>query len=138
MELNVPMYDTFRVARAVVPPLAYIVSRQWSEVIDVLTHHGLQISRTSEPQQLNVESYRFSDVKWACAPFEGHFLSTFKLEQVVEQRTFPAGSAVIRLNQPLAKVAIIQSVSFSPGSQCGSQALRGFSLTFCEEGCPNA
>jgi Zinc carboxypeptidase len=106
LELNVPMYDTFRVARAVVPPLAYVVPRQWSEVIDVLTHHGLQISRMSEPQQLNVESYRFSDVKWACAPFEGHFLSTFKLERVIEQRTFPAGSAVIRLNQPLAKVAI--------------------------------
>ncbi len=106
LELNVPMYDTFRVARAVVPPLAYIVPRQWSEVVNVITDHGLQISRTSEPQQLEVESYRFSDVKWAGAPFEGRFLSTFKLEPVVERRTFPAGSAVIRLNQPLAKVAI--------------------------------
>ena len=106
LDLNVPMYDTFRVARAVAPPLAYIVPRQWSEVIERLRYHGLQISTTSEPQQLEVESYRFSEVKWANAPFEGHFLSTFKVEPVVEERTFPAGSAVIRLNQPLAKVAI--------------------------------
>jgi hypothetical protein len=106
LDLTVPMFDDFQVKRAVAPPLYYVVPPQWSEVIERLRDHGLELALTREPQELEVESYRFTDVKWASAPFEGRFLSTFNAERIRERRKFPTGSAVISLAQPGAKVAI--------------------------------
>ncbi len=45
LDLTVPMYQTFRVTRAVAPPLSYIVPVQWSDVIEVLKAHGLESHR---------------------------------------------------------------------------------------------
>jgi murein tripeptide amidase MpaA len=106
LELTVPMRDTFRVTRAVAPPLAYIVPPQWREVIQNIIYHGLELQRTVETAELEVESYRFQDVQWAGAPFEGRFLTTVTAEPIVERRVFPAGSVVVPTAQPLAKVAI--------------------------------
>jgi hypothetical protein len=106
LELTVPMRDTFRVTRAVAPPLAYIVPPQWREVIQNIIYHGLELQRTVETAELEVESYRFQDVEWAGAPFEGRFLTTVTAQPIVERRVFPAGSVVVPTAQPLAKVAI--------------------------------
>jgi hypothetical protein len=59
-----------------------------------------------EPASLDVESYRFSEVKWPSGPFEGRQMPTFKAEVVKERRTFPAGSVVVPLAQDGARIAI--------------------------------
>lgn len=106
LELTVPMFDTFRVTRAITPPLYYIVPPQWQEVIQRLKDHGLKLQRTSKENNLEVESYRFEDVSWADAPFEGRFLSRFKTQRIIERRTYPAGSIVVPMAQGAAKIAI--------------------------------
>ncbi len=106
LELTVPMRDTFRVVRAVSPPLAYIVPPQWHKVIQNLRYHGLELRRTTETAEVEVESYRFQDAQWAMTPFEGRFLTTVRAEPTIERRVFPAGSIVVPIAQPLAKVAI--------------------------------
>lgn len=106
LDLTVPMYDDFRVKTAVAPPLYYIVPAQWREVIEVLKGHGLTIQTTKEATTIEVESYRFVDVKWAEGPFEGRLMPSFKTEVVREHRTFAAGSAIVPLAQQAAKVAI--------------------------------
>lgn len=106
LNITVPMYNTFRVKTAIVPPLAYIVPPQWHEAIEVIKGHGLHWERTSEPATLDVESYRFNEVNWPAGPFEGRFMPRFKAELTRERRTFPAGSIVVPLAQNLAKVAI--------------------------------
>lgn len=106
LDVTVPMYNTFRVQTAVVPPLAYIVPPQWHEVVKVLQAHGLHLEQMKEATPLEVESYRFSEVVWPSGPFEGRFMPRFKAELTRERRTFPAGSIVVKLAQHLAKVAI--------------------------------
>jgi murein tripeptide amidase MpaA len=106
LELTVPMYNDFRVTSAIAPPLYYIVPAQWTEVISVLHAHGLASQTIKQPVTIDVESYRFVDVKWAGGPFEGRLMPAFKAEAVQERRTFPAGSVVVPLAQPLAKVAV--------------------------------
>ena len=106
LELTVPMRDSFRVTHAVSPPLYYIVPPQWREVIDNLRYHGLEIRTTTKAAEIEVESYRFQNVRWAPAPFEGRFLTRFEVERIGERRMFPSGSAVIPTAQPLAKVAV--------------------------------
>jgi hypothetical protein len=106
LELTVPLYNDFRVKNSVAPPLYYIVPVQWTNVIELLRAHGLTVQTLKEPTTIDVESYRFVDVKWAGAPFEGRLMPSFKVELVREQRTFPAGSVIVPLAQEGAKVAI--------------------------------
>lgn len=106
VEMTVPYYDDFHTTVAVAPPLSYIVPPQWKDVIEVLAAHGLRLQRLGAPATVEVESYRFTDAKWAAAPFEGRVLPTFKTVAMSEQRTFPAGSVVVPLDQPAARVAV--------------------------------
>ena len=104
--LDVPMYDSFRVRTAIVAPAYYIVPPQWSEVIDRLKAHGLEMQNLDKPAALEVESYRFDDVVWPSGPFEGRFMPSFKTLPIREERSFPVGSVLVPLSQKLAKVAI--------------------------------
>src|ERR1051325_6725633 len=85
-------------------PLYYIVPPQWKDVIAVLNAHGLRLQRLVDPATIEVESYRFSEAKWAAAPFEGRVMPTFKTNLVREKRLFPAGSVLVPLAQPAAHV----------------------------------
>lgn len=106
VEMTVPYFDDFRTTVAVAPPLYYIVPPQWKEVIEVLAAHGLRLQRLAAPAKIEVESYRFTDAKWAAAPFEGRVMPTFKTVPVREQRTFPAGSVFVPMDQAAARVAV--------------------------------
>jgi hypothetical protein len=106
LDLTVPLYNDFRVTTAIAPPLYYIVPAQWQDVITLLKAHGITFETTKAPTTIEIESYRFVDVKWAGGPFEGRLMPSFKVETVRERRTFPAGSAVVPLAQETARVAI--------------------------------
>lgn len=106
VDLMVPMHNDLKVKAAVAPPIAYIVPAQWAEVIEVLKAHGVKMKKLSAASELDVESYKFQDVKWAGGPFEGHLLPSFRIEPVRERRLFPAGSVVIPVSQDLARLVI--------------------------------
>jgi murein tripeptide amidase MpaA len=106
LDITVPLYNDFRVKTAVAPPLYYIVPAQWKDVIELLKLHGLTTQTIKAATTIDVESYRFVDVKWAGGPFEGRLMPSFKVEVVRERRTFPAGSVIVPLEQEAAKVAI--------------------------------
>lgn len=99
-------YHTLQVDKSVVPPLAYLIPPQWTEAIELALVHGLRVERLTRPVTAEVESYRFSEVRWADRPFEGRLRVSFQVHPIREQRTFLPGSGVIRLNQPRAKVAV--------------------------------
>jgi murein tripeptide amidase MpaA len=105
-DLTVPLYDETRVAARATTPLYYIVPPQWKDVIAVLAAQGLRLQRLAAPATIEVESYRFSEAKWAAAPFEGRVMPTFKTTGVQEKRLFPAGSVLVPLAQPAAHVAM--------------------------------
>jgi hypothetical protein len=113
---SIPLYDDARIARAVAPPLAYIVPPQWQSVIDVLAAHGLKLERTKTPLTLDVESYRFSDVRFAGQPFEGRVQPSYTSTPVRSKREFPAGSVIVTMEQPAANVAVHLLEPASPDS----------------------
>lgn len=106
LDLTIPFYAETRAAVSVTPPLYYVVPPQWEEVAELLRAHGLTVKRLAAPASLDVESYRFSDVRFSPAPFEGRQTARFRSEPVRERRTYPAGSYVVALAQPAARVAL--------------------------------
>jgi hypothetical protein len=115
-DLIVPYFNEARVAVAVTPPLYYVVPPQWKDVIEVLAAHGLQLKRLAAPAMLDVESYRFSDVRWSPASFEGRVTVTQKNRVVNERRLYPAGSVVVPMAQPASRVALYLLEPDSPDS----------------------
>ena len=119
IEMTLPKDKGFTAAVAVVPPAAYIVPAQWTEVIDVLAAHGVRISRTTRPWEGEVETYRCDEPRWNPRPFEGRQVlfspgegtppsdaALGPCRVVREKLTYPAGSVVVPLDQRSAKVAI--------------------------------
>jgi hypothetical protein len=106
LNLTVPFYTQARTSASVATPLYYVVPPQWTEVIERLALHGVGFTRLNTPLEVESETYRFSEVKWAGASFEGRVPVTYKTEVVKTKRTYPQNSVLIKLNQPAARVAI--------------------------------
>lgn len=126
--IDIPLHNELKATTAIAPPRAYIVPAQWPGVIDVLSAHGLKFQRTTAPWSAEVDTYRCG-AKWAERPFEGrHVLASgsefapssgtpaLTCESVRETLSFPAGSAVIPMDQRAAKVAIHWLEPQSPDS----------------------
>ncbi|MCL2659748.1 MAG: M14 family metallopeptidase [Acidobacteriaceae bacterium] len=115
--VSLPMQAGYKVTAETTLPAAYIIPAPWTQVIDVLAAHQVKMTRTAEPWTGEVETYQCTGMKWQTPPFEGRH-PTFNgeaasgagrygdCELVKQQRTFPAGSAVIELNQRLSRVAV--------------------------------
>lgn len=107
LNITIPFYNQTRVAAAINLPSAYIVPPQWTEVIERFRLHGVEFERLPQAQTFEIETYRLTQPKWATNSFESRIvLRDFKTEKIVQQREFPAGSILIKLQQLNAPVAV--------------------------------
>jgi hypothetical protein len=116
IDIMVPLYDDVRVTSSTTVPLYYIIPPQWNTVIDVLKAHGISLQYLNSAQTLEVETYRFKDVKWARSSFEGRVLPSYQQSLVNEKILFPKGSVVVPMNQEAARTAVYLLEPGSPDS----------------------
>ena len=105
-DVEVPLFDAFETSAGVAPPIAYVVPAAWSEVVERLEAHGVRTERLAREVTGEFETYRLEEARWGPAPYEGRHPARFTARPVVERRTLPAGSVLVRLDQPLSKVAV--------------------------------
>ncbi|MBL0156327.1 MAG: M14 family metallopeptidase [Bryobacterales bacterium] len=87
--------------------LGYIVPREWDDVIELLKRHGVRTEPLTQSLTGEFETVRFSNVRFASAPFEGRFLVTsLAVKPVRETRTLAAGSVFVPVAQRAGKVAM--------------------------------
>lgn len=115
--LRLPVQRTVTVTAAAPAPAAYVVPPAWHEIIDRLHAHGITMTRIEQATPLGTARYRFGGVEWAARPFEGRH-AIVKLEQADERSpdTVPAGSWLIRMDQPKARLAAMLLEPASPDS----------------------
>lgn len=106
IDLTIPQFDFARISKDVAPPIFYVIPPQWIEVIKRLKYHGIKFRRLKEPTQIEVESYRFENPKWAKTSFEGRITISYKTIPTREQRFFPKNSVVVPLGQVTDNVTI--------------------------------
>ena len=105
--MKIPLLKMSEPALTVRRPQAYWIPPAWSEVIERLALHGIQMETLTAPREVEVEMHRMTETKLANQPFEGHVGVTGT--PVVERHTrrFPAGSVRISTDQPLGDLAVL-------------------------------
>jgi hypothetical protein len=115
--VEVPVIETRKIGASVRRPRAYWIPPAWPEVIERLRLHGVELEQIGEPREVEVEAYRFRDVKLADAAYEGHVRveeSTASIERTPMR--FPAGSVRVSTDQPLGDLAVLLLEPDSPDS----------------------
>ncbi len=96
-------------------PRAWWVPPAWGDVIERLALHGIDVERTSAPREVEVEMYRVT-AHTLGEPFEGHLPVVPTLASERRRERFPAGSARVSTDQPLAELAALLLEPASPDS----------------------
>ncbi len=103
-QLTVPFYYNSVISDSILLPKSYWVPKEWNNLIDIMKLHGILVDTLEEALTVNTEGYKFSDVSFPSAPYEGRFMPSFKYRIFSEEITVPKGSYIVSLNQRTAKV----------------------------------
>jgi len=104
---RMPDYGLFTATRTMKFPRAYLLRPEpdMAPVIANIRNHGLQIEELTEPLSAKVETFMIDSVSRSEREFQGHREVKLKGHTQTETQTFPPGSLLIRMGQPLARLA---------------------------------
>jgi hypothetical protein len=102
---RIPYHDKQDVVAVANLPGAYVVPGEWKQVIELIELHGVEFTRLDKATTVPVTSYRFRNLSWQERPYEGRHPVKFEMDALEEEWEFMAGSIVIDMNQPAARVA---------------------------------
>ena len=106
-ETDLPWYHTPRVAQAVPRPRGYVVMSGWPTIEDRLRAHGLRVERFDSAVEVEVETIRISEPKFASAPYQGATaVTSMKVTRQAEVRRIPAGALWIPADQADFEIAV--------------------------------
>jgi len=78
---TIKQWNNFEPSLTVEKPIAYVIPKAWSKVIELLKLNNVKVSQLKKDVKLELEMYYISDFKTAQKPFEGHYLhSAVKVE----------------------------------------------------------
>src|SRR5260221_31100 len=86
-------------------PYAYVLGAEAHDAVRTLQTHGVVVERLTGETKLNVEQFVISDAAHAEHEFQKHHELTLTGKWRSRSETFPAGTFLVRMNQPLARLA---------------------------------
>ncbi|MSR63625.1 MAG: peptidase M14 [Planctomycetes bacterium] len=125
---NMPFLGTIEASETSLAPRAYVIpapsepagtrdsvrgpapepaARMLAAVIDRLEAHGIRYTRTSGEQTLQAERFRIASSTQEEEAFQGHKLRTLTGAWEPVAENLPAGSLVVPMDQPLARLAFV-------------------------------
>ncbi|MEA2554118.1 MAG: hypothetical protein QOJ65_2294, partial [Fimbriimonadaceae bacterium] len=99
IDIAAQIQDQYQVNQEVSLPAAYAVPPQWKEVQDLIALHGIKGFPVRVSTTTDLQSYRFTKVKFSPMPFESRFMPQFTAEQITEPRTLMPGTMIYPVNQ---------------------------------------
>lgn len=103
---RIPFFNFFKPEKTIEIPAAYIIPAEWTTIIERLKLHGVQTHTLTEQHMIHVESYKFSNPKWASRPYENHFTVKAEQKPIAEKRLFAKGSVIVPTNQRTVKAIV--------------------------------
>ena len=102
--VTVPYYVDFFPVKSVGLPSAYLLTVNDAEVLDVIRNHGIIVERLLEETVLDVDRFDISELRGSARLNQGHYYNSVKGGFVKEVKSFPSGTVVVKMNQPLANI----------------------------------
>jgi zinc carboxypeptidase len=96
---------TFEATETERVPAAYYLPAELTSAIERLQAHGIRIERLNQASTLQVEEFRIESTEVQAQVFERHQERTVSGKYEPVQRTLPAGTWRVAMNQPLARLA---------------------------------
>jgi hypothetical protein len=104
--LRIPVHDRFTPTLEVVAPRAYLIPSHYTETIEILGSHGLEIEPITTPVETDVEVFAIDSVSRAERSFQGHLETRIEGEWSAERRSFADGWYRVAVDQPFGLVAV--------------------------------
>ncbi|GAB5402739.1 MAG: hypothetical protein Aurels2KO_09700 [Aureliella sp.] len=101
----VELWNSFTSTESVDLPYAYAIAPQFAWVAQRLALHGVRVQTLEEAADLDVEQYRVTGTERS-REFQGHRMLTVETELLeTNQQMFQPGTFIVRVSQPLGKLA---------------------------------
>lgn len=114
--IEIPNFNKTRVKIAVNIPNAYLIPKEYSNLVDVMRLHGIRCEILSSSKQLLVEKYKFVNDQFANHPYEGRQQVSFGINKYYEKVKLPKGTFMIPTNQRTLRVIVNLLEPMSPAS----------------------
>ena len=105
-EFDVPLYNTSTVKEHVGVPHAYLIPREFDDIIARIRLHGIAVGSTTLAIALHVERYKLTDVRFASRSYEGRQRVECDVETFGEEVTVPQGTAIVFTQQRTLRVIV--------------------------------
>ncbi|HEV7508294.1 MAG TPA: M14 family metallopeptidase [Thermoanaerobaculia bacterium] len=105
-EIEVPWIHQAKIVKSVPRPRGYLVLPGWPQIEARLRGHALRVEKLMQPTEIEVESMRVSQPKYAPASYQGLTRVTAQTTRTVERRKIPAGALWVPADQPDFEVAV--------------------------------
>lgn len=113
---DVPLFNNTRIKYAVNVPRAYLIPKEFSYLVDIMTLHGIKHEVLPAPEQFFVEKYKFTNDEFFPRPYEGRQQARFNLVPFDEKVMLPKGTFMIRTNQRTLRVIVNLLEPMAPDS----------------------
>lgn len=100
-------YGAFRATEAERVPVAYLIPPELEAALDRLAAHGIRTELLAGDRELEVEEFRITTSRLAEEEFQGHHERTLEGAWSSVRRRVPAGTVVVPMDQPLARLAFL-------------------------------
>jgi hypothetical protein len=111
-----PIFKNNTPKDTIILPLAYIIPAYQNEVIERIKLHGILYETITNDTIINATSFQLNAPKFAPTPFEGRIKVTATPERSDVTRAIPAGSIIIRNDNPKFMLAAVMLEPQSPSS----------------------
>jgi hypothetical protein len=104
---TMPHYATMEATETATAPRAYIVPPQLMRVLDRLEGHGIKTQVLDRARTIAVERYRIESSTVAAQEFQARKARTVTGKWEQSELEIPAGSVIVPMDQPLARLAFV-------------------------------
>jgi hypothetical protein len=106
-DFSVKYFNDIVVTDSVKIPKGYLIPPEWNELLfNMITFHGIESEPKAAGKILNIERYRFINVKFDTVPYEGRQLVDLDYEIIRENLTLDREMIYIPTNQKSVRVIV--------------------------------
>jgi hypothetical protein len=99
VDIQIPVYNKVKMTKKIKLPFAYLVPKEFKNVVRILKLHGIKVEELKEDKTFEVDKYHFKSYRFAERPYEGRQGVEVSSETINETIIFPKGTFVVRTKQ---------------------------------------